>query len=183
MEQEEQSNEEFVSKTRRKRAAHALQELGEALVALNEGQLAQLRLPEQLHDAVLLAKRINKFGALRRQVQYIGRLMRDVDATAIAAQLEAWQGQSRQAVAYLHQVERWRARLLESDAALGAFLTQYPGCDVQRLRSLIREARKEQADQATPRSYRELFQTLKAAIPEASATHAGQSDSDHEPSS
>jgi ribosome-associated protein len=187
MEHEEHPPEELISKTRRKRTAHALQELGEALVGLNESQLAQLELPEQLHDAVLLAKRISKFGALRRQVQYIGRLMREVDAAAIAAQLEAWKGQSRQAVAYLHQVERWRTRLLDSDAALSEFLSRHPGCDVQRLRQLVREARKEQADQAAPRSYRELFQTLKAAIPEPPASAAGHdagpSDTDHEPSS
>ena len=183
MEQEEQSAEAFVSKTRRKRTAHALQELCEALVGLNDSQLTQLGLPEQLYDAVLLAKRINKFGALRRQIQYIGRLMRDVDAAAISAQLEAWKGQSRQAVAYLHRVERWRARLLESDAALSEFLNQYPGCDVQRLRGLIREARKERADYTAPRGYRDLFQTLKAAIPEAPAGDAGLLDSDHEESS
>jgi ribosome-associated protein len=187
MEHEEQPHEELVSKTRRKRSAHALQALGEALIELNESQLAQLELPEQLRDAVLLAKRINKFGAQRRQAQYIGKLMREVDAAAIAAQLEAWKGQSRQAVAYLHQVERWRTRLLDSDAALSEFLTRHPGCDVQRLRSLIREARREQADQGAPRSYRELFQTLKAAIPEPPASvapgDAQPSDTDHEPSS
>jgi ribosome-associated protein len=186
MNQEEQPDEELVSKTRRKRSAHALQALGEALVALNESQLGQLELPEQLRDAVLLARRINKFGALRRQVQYIGRLMREVDAAAIAAQLEAWKGQSREGVAYLHRVERWRTRLLKSDAALSEFLTQHPGCDVQRLRSLIREARKEQAGHAAPRSYRELFQTLKAAIPDPAAGTTPRdtrpADNEHEPS-
>jgi ribosome-associated protein len=165
VEQQEQQ-EALVSKTRRKRAAHALQELGEELVGLGESQLAQLALPELLLDAVLQARRINKFGALRRQVQYIGRLMRDVDAAAIAAQLEAWKGQSRQSVAYLHQVERWRVRLLDSDEALSEFVAAHPACDVQRLRALIREARKEQATKGAPRSYRELFQALKASIPE-----------------
>jgi ribosome-associated protein len=82
-------SDEQVSKTRRKREMQARQDVGEALVALSEARLAQLELPERLLDAVLQAKRINKFGALRRQLQYVGRLMREVDVVAIEAQLEA----------------------------------------------------------------------------------------------
>jgi ribosome-associated protein len=160
------SEPELVSKTRRKREAHALQGLGEELVALSSDQLEQLALPERLLDAILHAKQINKFGALRRQLQYIGRLMREVDASAISAQLEAWKGQSRQSVAYLHLVERWRVKLLDSDGALSEFAATYPNCDLQRLRMLVRNARKEQLQQTAPRGFRELFQALKAIIPE-----------------
>jgi ribosome-associated protein len=159
MDQQEQ-----VSKTRRKREAHALQHLGEELVRLTEAQLQQLALPEPLLGAVLEAKRISKFGALRRQLQYVGRLMRELDAEAISAQLEAWKGRSRDSVAAVHLVERWRTRLLASEDALTEFATAYPNCDVQRLRTLIRNARKEQADESPPRSFRELFQAIKAMV-------------------
>jgi ribosome-associated protein len=158
---------EPISKTRRKREAHAVQDLGEELVALTEAQLAELGLPDRLRDAVLMAKRIAKFGALRRQLQYIGRLMRDHDATEIAARIEAWKSRSRESVAYLHRLERWRQRLLESDAALTEFARLYPRSDLQRLRALTNAARKERATGAQPRALRELFQALRGIIPEA----------------
>ena len=123
---EQQSDDEYVSKTQRKRDMHALQDLGEALVALPASRLAELDLPERLHDAVAEARRISKFGALRRQLQYIGRLMRDIDSSAIAARLDAWNGQSREATAHLHQLERWRERLLAEDAALTEFAAAVP---------------------------------------------------------
>jgi ribosome-associated protein len=155
-----------ISKTRRKREMHARQELGEELVALSEAQLAQLDLPEKLLDAVLMARRIQKFGALRRQLQYVGRLMRDVDSVAIAAQLDVWKGQSRGATARLHVLERWRERLLDSDNAVGELAAAYPGCDVQHLRTLVRNTRRERALGAAPKSARELFQALKEIIPD-----------------
>jgi ribosome-associated protein len=156
-----------VSKTRLKREMLALQDIGEALVALPEGRLAELDLPERLRDAVMDARRISKFGALRRQLQYIGRLMRDVDSVAIAARLEAWNGQSREATAYLHVLERWRERLMDDDRAVEELLAAHPHADVQRLRTLVRNARREQTLGRGPASYRALFQELKATIPEA----------------
>jgi ribosome-associated protein len=160
----EDSSEEF-SKTQRKRQMLELQSVGERLIELTEAQLAELDLPERLLDAVLAAKRINKFGALRRQTQYIGRLMRDVDSEPILKRLEAWQGSSREATAYLHLLERWRERLLADDAALSELAGAYSGCDTQRLRTLIRNARKERDEAAAPRSARALFQALKEIIP------------------
>ncbi len=119
---------------------------------------------------MLLAKRINKFGALRRQLQYVGRLMRDVDSAAIAAQLDAWKGKSREAAARLHVLERWRDRLIaRATTAMADLAAAYPGCDIQHLRTLVRNARREQALGAAPESARELFQALKAAIPETAA--------------
>ena len=166
---EQQSDDEYVSKTQRKRDMHALQDLGEALVALPAARLAELDLPERLRDAVAEARRISKFGALRRQLQYIGRLMRDIDSSAIAARLDAWNGQSREATAHLHQLERWRERLLEDDAALEALLAEYPQADVPRLRALVRNARREQAEGRPPASFRALFQALKDIVPEPTA--------------
>ena len=174
MSEEQADGPEPVSKTRRKREMQARQDLGEELVGLTEAQLAQLELPEKLLDAVLLAKRINKFGALRRQLQYVGRLMRDIDASAIAAQLDAWKGKSREAVVRLHVLERWRDQLIADDAAMADLAAAYPGCDVQHLRTLVRNARREQALGAAPESARELFQALKEAIPETAG--AGTED-------
>jgi ribosome-associated protein len=155
------------SKTQRKRQMLELQTLGEALVALTEEQLAELDLPERLLDAVLAAKRINKFGALRRQLQYIGRLMRDVDGEAIAARLDAWKGVSRAATDHLHLLERWRTRLMDDEAALAELAASYPGCDTQKVRALIRNAQREREASQAPRSFRALFQELRAIIPES----------------
>lgn len=164
---EAQQTVERLSKTRRKRDMLERQEIGEALVGLTEPQLQALKLPERLLDAVLAAKRIGKFGALRRQLQYIGRLMREeADSAAIAAQVEAWAGQSRQPSAHLHRLERWRERLLASDDALTELLAAHPGADAQRLRALVRNARRERTLGQAPASFRELFQALRAIIPE-----------------
>jgi ribosome-associated protein len=163
---EQEHTEERVSKTRLKREMHARQDVGEALVALPETRLAELDLPERLREAVLEARRISKFGALRRQLQYIGRLMRDVDSAAIEARLAAWRGESRQASAHLHLLERWRERLLADDQALGELLAAHPEADLQHLRTLVRNARREQALDRPPASSRELFQALKTLIPE-----------------
>ena len=152
------------SKTQRKRESSALQDIGEQLTRLNAEQLQQLALPDRLLEAVLEAKRIGKFGALRRQLQYIGRLMREVDAQAIALQLESWHATSRQATAHLHLLGRWRARLLEDDGALTELAGRYPGRDTQRLRQLVRSARREQTQGLPPRSARALFQALKLIL-------------------
>lgn len=159
-------SEEQVSKTRRKREMQARQDVGEALVALSEARLAQLELPERLLDAVLQAKRINQFEALRRQLQYVGRLMREVDVVAIEAQLKAWKGPSRQAAATLHLLERWRERLLASDSALVELALAYPGSDLTQVRALVQEARRERALNAAPASFRALFLELKSIVPE-----------------
>jgi ribosome-associated protein len=157
------------SKTQRKRESTALQELGAALTRLAPERLEELQLPERLRDAVLEATRITKFGALRRQLQYIGRLMHEVDSAAIAARLELWQGHSRAATAHLHLLERWRTRLLEDETALSELAALHPGCDLQRLRQLVRNVRREQEEGKPPRSYRALFQALRATIPEPRA--------------
>lgn len=153
---------EFVSKTRRKKDMHALQELGEQLVALGNDRLAQLDLPEALVDAVKEAKRITKFGALSRQMQYIGKLMREVDPEPIRARLAEWAGQSKELNAKFHRLEALRERLLEHDSALEDVVTQFPGADLQRIRTLIRNARQEKAANKPPKSSRALFKELRA---------------------
>jgi ribosome-associated protein len=162
------------SKTKIKKQMHDLRDLGEELSGLGKDQLAQLDIPENLRDAIREMKNINKFGAQRRQMQYIGKLMRDVDTAPIIAKLNAWKGTSQQHVAYMHQLERWRDRLLESDAALTELLAAYPqACpepsrraDAQRLRTLIRNAQKEMEAQKPPKNFREIFQVLREIVPE-----------------
>ena len=154
------------SKTKIKQQMHDLQDIGEQLVELGNDRLKELDLPERLYDAVRELKRINKFGAQRRQMQYIGRLMREIDAAPIIAKLEVWNGKSHQHIAWLHQVERWRERLLESEDALTELLAEHPTADAQRLRALIRNALKEKELLKPPKSYREIFQVLREILPE-----------------
>jgi len=158
--------EEKPSKTQRKRAMHELQELGERLIALNPEQLAAITLPENLHDAVEQARRITRHEARRRQLQYIGRLMRAVDPEPIREKLRAWDGVSTEETARVHRIERWREKLLEDDAAVGALAQAHPGIDTQRLRALARNAREERKAGRPPRACRELFRALRDIIPD-----------------
>jgi ribosome-associated protein len=119
-----------------------------------------------LRDAINEVKRITKFGAISRQMQYIGRLMRDVDPAPIVAKMEVWNGTSRQHIAWLHQVENWRDRLLAEPDSLTELLAAHPQADAQRLRTLIRNAIKEKELNKPPKSFRELFQVLRDIIPE-----------------
>ena len=150
------------SRTQRKLSDRALQELGQELVSVSEEQLAELALPERLREAIMQARAISKFGALRRQMQYIGRLMREEgDADTIRERLDAWNGVSVQETARLHLIERWRMKLLNDDTALEELIVQYPRADVQRLRMLVRNTRRESEAHKPPKSFRELFQALR----------------------
>jgi len=154
-------HDDFVSKTRRKKDMHALQALGAALVELSEAHLARMSLPESLANAVHEARRLSSHEAKRRQVQFIGRLMREVDAEPIRAQLAAVRGGSAEERARHQRIEHWRARLLEDDGALTEFATAHPAGDLQQLRALIRSARREQAEGRPPRAFREMFRVLR----------------------
>src|SRR5688572_21691737 len=140
---------------------HELQALGAALAALSEAQLKAMALDEDLLAALLEAKRIKSHEAKRRQMQYIGRLMRDVDPSPIRSRLAELEGNSAQAAARHRRLEAWRERLLGDDEALTAFAAEHPGADLQALRTLIRNARKEASLGRPPRAYRELFRILK----------------------
>jgi len=153
---------EFVSKTKRKQEMHELQKLGVALVGLSEAQLDDLSLDGNLHQAVLEAKRITAHEGRRRQMQYIGKLMREVDPTPIRARLDQLTGSSSQADAQHKRLEALRAKLLADDDALTEFAARHPAADIQTLRSLIRNSRKEYEDGRPPRAYRELFRLLKS---------------------
>ena len=140
---------------------HALQALGAALVELADAELDRIELPEELAAAVREAKRIRSHEGRRRQLQYIGRLMREVDPEPIRAQLDALAGQSAEAAARHRRLEALRERLMGDDGALTDYVASHAGADLQALRTLIRNARREQQEGRPPRAYRELFRLLK----------------------
>ncbi|HEY5761756.1 MAG TPA: ribosome biogenesis factor YjgA [Rhodocyclaceae bacterium] len=152
---------EAPSKTQRKAAMQALQDLGEQLVALPRDRIAKLPLDETLRSAVAEIGRLSAHEARRRQMQYIGRLMRDADTEAIAEAVAAFAGASRADTARLHRLEDLRDRLLADDAVLAEIGSEHPGADLQRLGQLRRNAIREREQGAAPRSYRALFQLLK----------------------
>ncbi len=152
------------SKTRRKQESHDLQSLGEALLELPDDHLASLGLGEPLFDAIRAGRRIKSHEARRRQMQLIGKLMRSADVeVARAAVLERQLGRARDSLA-LHEAERWRAELIAHDEATTRFAASHPGADLQRLRALVRNARRDAASapgQRSGRAYRELFQFIR----------------------
>jgi ribosome-associated protein len=166
------------SKTRRKKDMLHLQDMGVELAGLSREQLKKMDLPEALLTAVLDWQRFSKHGARRRQMQYIGKLMRDVDPEPIAEQLAALRGESDTAKAEFHALERWRERLLASDEAVTQWLLDYPDSDAQHLRQLIRNARKEAELGKPPKSSRELFRLLREVSGASAAPSADQVDTD-----
>lgn len=152
---------EFVSKTKRKRQVEELQQLGAALVELAPQQLAGIAMPEALLSAVRDAQRISSHEARRRQMQYIGKLMRDVDPAPIRDALAQLAGKSTLAHVQQKRLEQWRERLIADDDALTAFAATQAGADLQALRTLIRNARKEIAEARPPRAQRALFRMLR----------------------
>lgn len=160
---------EAPSKTRRKQEMHALQDIGKELVGLNKDRLAQINLPDNLRDAVIEAKRLHRHEALRRQMQYIGKLMRTVDAAPIQAKLDEWNNITRTQAAKFHLVEHWRDRLLGEPHALEEFTAEFAHADIQQIRTLVRNAHKEAAAAKPPKSSRALFKLLRATILEVNA--------------
>jgi ribosome-associated protein len=153
-----------VSKTQRKKQVAGLQDLGAELVALSEEQLARIELPERLRDAVMDARRIITFEAKRRQLQYIGKLMRSVEAGPIRAALDAALARSHREAATHKRTEAWRERLLSGPEAVGELLAEHPGADGRRLRALVRAALRERAENLPPRAFRELYQALRTLM-------------------
>jgi ribosome-associated protein len=149
------------SKSQLKREMHALQELGEELVALSADRLKKIDLPDNLRDALRDAQRFTKHEAKRRQMQFIGKLMRDIDPAPIQEALDEIKGVSAAATARQHALERLRERLLADEKVLGEIARDYPGTDLQHLRTLRRNALKEQEQGKPPRAFRELFRQLR----------------------
>ena len=157
------------SKSQVKRDLHALLDLGRELVDLSPERLKQLPLAERLYDAIRLAQRTPSREGLRRQIHYVGKLVRDAPADEIRAKLDEWKNGSRKQTAALHHLEARRDKLLRDDDALTELLAEYPQADSQQLRTMIREGRKELAANAALRPgqeplrkhYRALFQALR----------------------
>lgn len=162
-----------VSKTRRKKDMHALQALGEALVALPPAQLSGLTLPERLADAIADARKTPSFEGRRRQMQYIGRLMRDVDPEPIERHLAQLRNERRLDNVRHQEAEHWRERLLADDRALTELAAARPGLDIQHFHTLVRNARREAARSQPPRASRALFRALRECLADVQTAPAG----------
>lgn len=172
------------SKSSLKREMHALQDLGEQLVALSPERLKKMPLPDSLYEAVRAAQGF-RMEARRRQMQYIGKLMRKIDPAPIQAQLDIFSGNSAAEVAKMHRLERLREQLLEDDKTLGTIAETWPEADLQYLRTLRRNALKEREAGKPPKSFREIFRVLRElqeaqdAAAEAEAGAGANEDEDH----
>jgi ribosome-associated protein len=143
---------------------HALQRLGERLVELDPGRLAELALPERLGEAIAQARGIRQHEARRRQMQFIGRLMREVDPAPIEARFEQWENGPRIERALHRSAEAWRERFLAEAAAIDEFVAAHPGADRTKLRALAQRARTEAQSGEPPRSYRELYRQVRDTL-------------------
>lgn len=156
------------SKTALKAQAHALQRLGRDLAALPPDRLAAVAMPEPLREAILAWQRTRTHEGRRRQMQYVGKLMRGADEAPLREAVDAYRLGTAQDALALHQAEHWRAQLVAGDDALARWIDEHPATDAQRLRSLVRAARRDGAaiDPAArqPRSWRELFQFLRPLL-------------------
>lgn len=158
------ADDERISKSERKRHAHRLQALGRQLTELKPSDLSSLDLPDKLRDAVLDFQRFPSHEARRRQLQFIGRLMRDLDPEPLQQALDTLHGQSAEARFEFHQVERWRERLIEDPDALTEFLAAYPEAESQPLRQRIGQVRQATSEVQQKTAYRNLFRFLRDVI-------------------
>lgn len=169
MERPEETHDERPSKSAKKREAHELQALGEALCDLSAAALDATPMPDALRDAIAEHRRTRSHEGRRRQMQYIGRLMRDADVEPLREAVAAAQlGRAHDTLA-LHRAETWRSELVAHDDALTRWMSEHPSTDLQQLRALIRNARKDAAlppEQRHGRAWRELFQYLKPLLAE-----------------
>ncbi len=162
MQDDYKSREQPPSKSQLKRDAHALQQLGVALLEIPEQDWLTLNLPEALVNALRDAKRTPSHGARKRQLQFIGKLMRDIDPEPVQRHFEQMRLSSRQQAQRHHAWEDWRDRMIaQGDSAIDAYLSDHPAADRQQLRQLVRQAKKEQAESKPPRSSRALFRYLR----------------------
>jgi ribosome-associated protein len=171
------------SKSELKRQMTVLQKLGEELVAEARERVKRVPMPEDVRDAILECQLIKDHEGRRRQLQFVGKKMRTLDEEEVAAiqrTIDSWKGLSKADTAAMHALERRREKLLTDDKALTVLLSENPELDVQQLRTLIRNARKEQAENKPPKAYREIFQILKQVAKKSAAGSAGQIDADDE---
>jgi ribosome-associated protein len=150
------------SKSQRKRDAEALQKLGEELITLKNSELAQFDLPDNLLRAIQDARSITSHGGLKRQHQYIGKVMRSIDAASIASKLDELRHKHELNSGHFKKLEHWRDRILaEGNKAIDALLLEYPQADRQQLRQLQRNSQKELQAGKPPAAARQLFRYLR----------------------
>ena len=169
-----EQEDEWVSKTQMKKQMNDLQALGMELTKLSSDTLKKIGLDEELFEAIATYKKITSNSALKRQAQFIGRLMRDTDPAPIEAYLAKLRGDNAAHNAFLQRVEQARTRLLADDGAITQFMADFPQADAGKLRTLIRNTKKEQEQNKPPKNFRALFQEIKAVM------EAGQSDASEE---
>ncbi len=170
------------SKSELKRQSNELQKLGEQLIDAPRDRVKRVEMPEDVKEAILTCQTITNHEGRRRQLQFVGKKMRTLDEEEVAViqrAIESWKGASKAETAALHALERRRDKLLADDNALTALLEEHPELDVQQLRTLIRNARKEQAENKPPKAYREIFQILKD-VAKKKAAPAADGDDEHE---
>ena len=169
-----EQEDEWVSKTQMKKQMNDLQALGMELTKLSSDTLKKIGLDEELFEAIATYKKITSNSALKRQAQFIGRLMRDTDPAPIEAYLAKLRGDNAAHNAFLQRVEQARTRLLADDGAITQFMADFPQTDAGKLRTLIRNTKKEQEQNKPPKNFRALFQEIKAVM------ETGQSDASEE---
>ena len=171
------------SKSQLKREMTALQKLGADLIAEPRDRVKRVPMPEDVRDAILECQLIKDHEGRRRQLQFVGKKMRSLDEAEIAIiqkTIDSWKGLSKADTAAMHALEKRREKLLANDAALTELLGQHPELDAQQLRTLIRNARKEQAENKPPKAYREIFQILKQLQSQSTPTPDEHDDDDAE---
>ncbi|MGC4405991.1 ribosome biogenesis factor YjgA [Methyloversatilis sp. MC4-4] len=149
------------SKSQRKRDAHVLQDIGTQLVALSAEQIKRIDMPENLRTAITEAQRTRSHEGLRRQMQYVGKVMRGIDTAPLTEALDAIHGRSARAVAREQMLERMRERLIADELVLGDIAAQWPGADLTHLRTLRRNVLRERELNKPPRAFREIFRVLR----------------------
>ena len=169
-----EQEDEWVSKTQMKKQMNDLQALGMELTKLSSDTLKKIGLDEELFEAIAAYKKITSNSALKRQAQFIGRLMRDTDPAPIESFLAKLRGDNTAHNAFLQRVEQARTRLLADDGAITQFMADFPQADAGKLRTLIRNTKKEQEQNKPPKNFRALFQEIKAVM------EAGQSEASEE---
>ena len=156
------------SKTRLKQQSQDLQDLGVAVAELSADRLTAIDMPDALRDAIEQFRRTKSFEGRRRQMQYVGKLMRSADEEALREAVAAARIGSAKDTLALHEAERWRAELIADDEALTRWMQQHPDTDSQQLRSLVRAARRDSTgltpEARQPKSHRELFQLIRPLV-------------------
>jgi ribosome-associated protein len=161
-------DDDFISKTQRKRQMLDIQDVGKALTKLSNEELARMTLPENLREAVVAARKFTKHEAIRRQLQYIGRIMRDLDVAPIAEQIAAIHAPSKRDTALFHRAEQWRTDLMKDPKAMERFLKEFPEANTRRLQALADAANAERDADRAPKFYRELFHAINTLLQEQS---------------